>query len=150
MSISAEKEARHKILREILSRNRIVNQPELLDLLAVEGIISTQATLSRDLRELGVRKSDAGWVVSSAGPVERVKARLISTEMRRLVQTIERSGTFVVLAVAPEDTDRVAGAIRALQMPEIVGVATTRETILIPCTTATAARRVQRQLAGSR
>ena len=50
------KEIRQRTIRKILGRTQVQNQDELLNLLAVEGIQTTQATLSRDLRSLRVTK----------------------------------------------------------------------------------------------
>ena len=61
------KEIRQRTIRKILGKTQVQNQDELLNLLAVEGIQTTQATLSRDLKEMRVvklHKADGGYFFS--------------------------------------------------------------------------------------
>lgn len=50
------KQQRQQAVARLISQQAVANQPQLLDLLADEGIHATQATVSRDLDELGVIK----------------------------------------------------------------------------------------------
>ena len=55
------KDERLNVIRSIISRERVSNQDELIRLLKTEGLNVAQATLSRDLRELGISKSHDGF-----------------------------------------------------------------------------------------
>lgn len=60
--------ARHGLITEILTRSAVRSQGELLDLLAQEGVEVTQATLSRDLMDLGAVKVRSGKALVYALP----------------------------------------------------------------------------------
>ncbi len=59
----ADKRQRQQRIREILARNEIHSQDQLQDLLSAESIRTTQATLSRDMRELGAVKGSGGYTL---------------------------------------------------------------------------------------
>jgi len=47
---------RQQTIAKLIGRNPVTSQPQLVDLLAVEGIVATQTTVSRDLEDLGAVK----------------------------------------------------------------------------------------------
>jgi len=55
------KSRRHAVIRNLIAAGQVFSQQELSKLLAREGIEATQATLSRDLAELGVLKGPSGY-----------------------------------------------------------------------------------------
>ena len=52
----ASKVQRQQIIGKLIGKHAVTNQPQLVDLLADEGIAATQATVSRDLEDLGAVK----------------------------------------------------------------------------------------------
>ncbi len=70
MKIASSRTARQQRIIEILSQQSIRSQPELLDILARDGIEVTQATLSRDLVEIGAEKVRVGKQLVYAVPGE--------------------------------------------------------------------------------
>ena len=62
------KSRRHTVIRTLIDSGEIYSQGDLAKQLARNGIEATQATLSRDLAELGVLKGPAGYQLPSATP----------------------------------------------------------------------------------
>ena len=54
---------RRELILSLVERNEIENQDQLLALLEAEGVRTTQATISRDLRDLGIAKGSNGYAV---------------------------------------------------------------------------------------
>ena len=77
------KDLRHRALRDLVARRAIRTQRELVSALKSQGIPATQATVSRDITELGLTKVDRGgspaYALPAGGSVEQVaEARLSS------------------------------------------------------------------------
>jgi transcriptional regulator of arginine metabolism len=124
----------------ILSSAAVRSQGELAALLAAEGIDVTQATLSRDLDELGavkLRGADGGvgvYVVPEDGsPVRGVAggtARL-SRLLSELLVSTACSGNLTVLRTPPGAADYLASAIDRAALPYVVGTIAGDDTIFV-------------------
>ena len=124
----------------ILSSASISSQSELAARLADDGIDVTQATLSRDLEELGavkLRGADGGvgiYVVPEDGsPVRGVSggtARL-SRLLGELLVSTDASGNLAVLRTPPGAADYLASAIDRAALPYIVGTIAGDDTIFV-------------------
>jgi transcriptional regulator of arginine metabolism len=124
----------------ILSSAAVRSQGELAALLAAEGIDVTQATLSRDLDELGavkLRGADGGvgvYVVPEDGsPVRGVAggtARL-SRLLGELLVSTACSGNLTVLRTPPGAADYLASAIDRAALPYVVGTIAGDDTIFV-------------------
>jgi transcriptional regulator of arginine metabolism len=117
------------------------SQTELADLLQADGIQVTQATLSRDLEELGaikVRGGDgapAAYLIPEDGnPVlrraEQTPARLVRL-LRELLTGTDASGNLVVLRTPPGAAQFLASALDRSGLPEVVGTIAGDDTILV-------------------
>jgi len=138
------KMARHRQIVELLRRRPIRSQLELADLLAADGIAVTQATLSRDLVELGavkVRHARGGLVYAVPGeggdrtptadePQELLDARL-SRLCEELLVTAEASANLVVLRTPPGAAQFLASAIDHSVLPAVLGAIAGDDTILV-------------------
>ena len=124
----------------LLSSNSVHSQSELATMLADEGIEVTQATLSRDLEELGavkLRGADGGtgvYVVPEDGsPVRGVSggtdrmARLLND----LLVSTDASGNLAVLRTPPGAAHYLASAIDRASLPHVVGTVAGDDTILV-------------------
>jgi transcriptional regulator of arginine metabolism len=124
----------------ILSSSAVRSQGELAALLAAEGIDVTQATLSRDLEELGavkLRGADGGvgkYVVPEDGsPLRGVvggTARL-SRLLSELLVSTDCSGNLAVLRTPPGAADYLASAIDRAALPYVVGTIAGDDTIFV-------------------
>jgi transcriptional regulator of arginine metabolism len=124
----------------ILSSAPVRSQTELAGLLADEGIDVTQATLSRDLEELGavkLRGADGGvgvYVVPEDGsPVRGVSggtARL-SRLLSELLVSTDASANLAVLRTPPGGADYLASAIDRAALPYVVGTIAGDDTLFV-------------------
>ncbi len=137
------KAARHARIVEVLERQPVRSQAELAAMLDADGVHVTQATLSRDLDELGavkLRTPDGGLPVyvvpedgspltaRSAGdaPPQRL-ARLVG----ELLTSAEVSANLVVLRTRPGGAHYLASALDRAGLPDVLGTIAGDDTILV-------------------
>lgn len=144
-AIPATRAARHQRIAEVLERHAVGSQTELLALLAQDGICVTQATLSRDLLELGAVKVRQGrgmglvYAVPAQGgdPTPRpaqdgagVSARLARL-CEELLVSAAHSGNQVVLRTPPGAAQYLASAIDRSDSTDVLGCIAGDDTILV-------------------
>jgi len=124
----------------ILSSRPVHSQGELAALLAADGVEVTQATLSRDLEELGavkLRGADGGggvYVVPEDGsPVRGVAGgtERLSRLLGDLLVSTDASANLAVLRTPPGAAHYLASAIDRAAMPEVVGTIAGDDTVLV-------------------
>jgi len=138
------KTARHSRITAILSRLPVRSQAELAERLVAEGVAVTQATLSRDLVELGavkVRHADGGLVYAVPGeggdrtPLVGVDEEVLHSRLARLCEelliTAESSGNLVVLRTPPGAAGFLAAAIDRSVMPAVLGTVAGDDTVIV-------------------
>ncbi len=127
------KARRHQRILDIVRSRPIQTQEELAEELAGEGISVTQATISRDIKELRLVKAPMGdglyrYTVPAERNVEDINRR-IERVFAETVVSIEDSGSIVVIKTL-EGAAQVVGAILDdLSWPEIVGTIAGDDTI---------------------
>lgn len=140
MTTAITKTARHARIVAIVRSQPIHSQTELARLLADEGLGVTQATLSRDLEELGAAKvrgtdgSPAAYMIPADGegplrPAEAPPARLIRL-LEELLTSAESSGNLVVLRTPPGAAQFLASALDRSGLPQLIGTIAGDDTIL--------------------
>ena len=115
----ATSEARRDAIREILSGRPIANQGELLRRLGARGIRASQATLSRDMAMLGVRRA-----VGPDGPrylVDENGGALPLDPVRRLVDGVESNGALVIVRTKSSAAATVARALDEAGITDVMG-----------------------------
>ena len=125
------KSQRLSTIRDLLRRNTISHQSQLLELLEVEGISTTQATLSRDLRELGVIKDNNVYKLVVDGQDLDTDLGPLADKLNGYVDRIDRSGSVVVLHTRDSNAEDVADLIDSGNFLQIVGVVGSRHTLFI-------------------
>ena len=140
MTQPVSRTARQAKIVDILGKTRVSSQVQLSELLLEEGIDITQATLSRDLDELGARKvrPDGGRAYYSVSPVEvavsehlggpREKLRRMADE---LVVSVDHSVHITVLRTPPGAAQYLASFIDRVGLDEIVGSIAGDDTIFV-------------------
>jgi transcriptional regulator of arginine metabolism len=136
--------ARHRRIVEILRRRPVRSQVELARQLNVEGVAVTQATLSRDLVELGavkVRHPEGGLVYATPGeggdrtPWGGIEQEMLDARLARLCEellvTAEASANLVVLHTPPGAAQFLASAIDHSVLPDVLGSIAGDDTVLI-------------------
>jgi transcriptional regulator of arginine metabolism len=137
------KAARHARISAIVRDRPVQSQSELARLLAEAGVVVTQATLSRDLEELGAVKlrgadgSPPAYVVPAEGagplrPSEAAPARLVRL-LEELLTGADSSGNLVVLRTPPGAAQFLASALDRSGLPQLIGTIAGDDTILAIC-----------------
>jgi transcriptional regulator of arginine metabolism len=131
---------RREIIREVLSRGTVANQEQLAKFLADRGVRTTQTTLSRDFRAMGVVKGPDGYVLpeSKTAPETRELARTLST----FVTDVTVGGTIVVLSTGPGHAQIVALELDRGPPDGVIGTVAGDDTIFVATRSAAAAKRV--------
>jgi transcriptional regulator of arginine metabolism len=137
------KSARHARIAEILAERPIRSQPELAAALADSGYAVTQATLSRDLVELGaVRIRDSeGLLYALPGeggdrtPQAAVDREAVSARLARLCEELlvsaEASANLVVLRTPPGAAQFLASAVDRSALADVIGTIAGDDTVLV-------------------
>lgn len=125
-------------IKMLLSSNEIGSQDELLKELRKEGFVVTQATLSRDLKQLKVAKAASMnghyvYVLPNETMYKRVHTPLRATEMMAVpgFQSINFSGNLGVIRTRPGYASSIAYNIDNSEIPEILGTIAGDDTIFI-------------------
>jgi transcriptional regulator of arginine metabolism len=142
-----DKAARHEAIRRLIRNQRISTQEELVGLLAREGFEVTQATLSRDLAQLGALR-----VSGPEGTVYELEAAALPPPVQRLHELGELitgwadNDALVVLRTPPGAAPAVALAIDAARLPECLGTLAGDDTIFATPVRGVATRRLTQRL----
>lgn len=143
MTVATSRAARQQRIVEILSAHSVRSQTALLDLLAADGIEVTQATLSRDLVDVGAEKVRVGktlvYAVPSEGGDRTVRvapdAQEVSTRLvqrcQELLVSADISANVVVLRTPPGAANFLASAIDHGTVPGIIGTIAGDDTIMV-------------------
>lgn len=135
---------RHSRILKLISAREIRTQEELADELRKEGIQTTQVTLSRDIRELGLVKTPQGWGVSPAPVAPR--ATDPSVALREYLVDARAAQNLVVLRTPPAAANALASALDRADWPEIVGTIAGDDTILVVAPDTPAAKKLREKL----
>lgn len=132
--------ARQALILQILDKQKVTSQVQLSELLLDEGIDITQATLSRDLDELGARKvrPDGGRAYYAVGPVDsiaREDLRGPSEKLRRMLDELlvstDHSGNIAMLRTPPGAAQYLASFIDRVGLKEVVGTIAGDDTVFV-------------------
>jgi transcriptional regulator of arginine metabolism len=141
---------RQTLIRDLVERESITSQEQLRKRLRDRGIDATQATLSRDIRELGLvkRASDGAYrsVGALATPDTGDAAVGLARAMAEHLRSHEVVGHMVVLKTDSGQAQTLAVAIDRARVPEIVGTIAGDDTILIVLPDNTTAEALRRKL----
>lgn len=149
-TVVTSRRARHQRIADLLGRHKVRSQSALAELLAAEGFSVTQATLSRDLDELGamrIRDSDGAliYALRSEGgdgtPRPAEDSAALETRLRRLLGellvTAEGSANLVVLRTPPGAAQFLASALdhadRHGVTSGVMGTIAGDDTVLVIC-----------------
>jgi transcriptional regulator of arginine metabolism len=143
--------ARHARIVELIRERSVRSQTELADLLAADGVQVTQATLSRDLEELGAVKVSGAYLIPEDGKrplraTEQAPARLLRL-LRELLTGVDASGNMAVLRTPPGAAQFLASALDRSGLPDVVGTIAGDDTILVVAREATGGKALAGKLA---
>lgn len=150
MTRLAKPQRQHRIAR-LIEQHAVESQGQVVELLAAQGVVATQATVSRDLDELGAVKVRVPGGGTVYGIPEHAKDRLAPEEhLRRVlgdwVVEVSHSGNLVVLRTPPGSAHVVGSAIDRAGLPEVLGTVAGDDTLLLVCTERAGGRAVAKRL----
>jgi transcriptional regulator of arginine metabolism len=138
------KQARQAAILDLVAEHVVGSQENLRQLLRTRGMIVTQATLSRDLRDLHLARiseaSGARYVLPESLEPDDDKP-LLATLLPQLFSRVDGVGELVVLHTVASGAQPIAEAIDLEEFPEVLGTIAGDDTILI--VTRSAGARVQ-------
>ncbi len=121
-------------IKNIISRQSVSSQEELLSLLEKEGFMTTQATLSRDLKFLKVAKiphTDLGYVYELPQGLAKMNEEVHEDFPVSGVESIDFSGNMAVIKTRPGFANSIASVIDSHDPYEILGTIAGDDTILL-------------------
>jgi len=130
------KPQRQHLIAKLIEHRGVQNQAQLVDLLAEEGCVATQATVSRDLDDLGAIKVRVPGG-ESAYAIPALPAQQVAPEdhLRRVfgdwVVEVAHSGNLVVLRTPPGSAHVVGSALDRAGLPDILGTVAGDDTLIV-------------------
>ena len=116
---------RQRALADIIRSEPLASQEEASARLAERGFQVNQATVSRDLDQLGAIKVKRGGVLSYALPDQLADSDWSTDRLRRIlaewVRSVEAAGNLIVMKTPPGSAHLVAHAIDGARLPEVAG-----------------------------
>jgi len=140
-----DKVRRQKLIRSLIERNDVRDQRELLALLAVEGVRTTQSTLSRDLATIGVAKGPRGYeiVPAQTSPGDQRQANRV---IRDAVESVAVSGAMLVLRTSNGYATVLAQELDGGVLESCLGTIAGKDTVFAAMPSSAAAHQAQRDL----
>ncbi len=115
---------RYNTIREIIRSKSIRTQKDLVDELKKTGFVCTQATISRDMNDMGLRKlPDGVYMLSEDLHLQRM--------VSDLVDSVVVTGNFVIVKTTAGTAQGVAAALDGADIPTALGTIAGDDTILI-------------------
>jgi transcriptional regulator of arginine metabolism len=152
MRMSELKDRRQKALADLIRDHALGSQDEVAARLAGLGFEVTQATISRDLEQLGAlkvrRDGRISYALPSQLPADGAAPSRLASVLRDWVRSIDVAGTMVVLKTPPGSAHLVGVALDESTLTEIVGTICGDDTIFIACRSAAEAATLATTLRG--
>lgn len=131
----SSKVQRQQTISRLIQKHAVTNQPQLVDLLAAEGIAATQATVSRDLEDLGAVKvrvpgGETVYAIPEYEPARIAPEDQLRRVMGEWVAEVKRSGHLVILRTPPGCAHVVASALDRSGMTGLLGTVAGDDTLL--------------------
>jgi transcriptional regulator of arginine metabolism len=147
------KQLRQRAIRDLVDQRPIRTQQELAAALRERGFRTTQATISRDVAELGLVKASREGASVYALPPRLLEAEISGEDrLRRLLHDlpaeIREAGLLLVVRTLPGSAHPIAAALDRARWPEVAGSIAGDDTVFVAVTDRSALRRVKRRLLG--
>ena len=147
---------RQQAIARLIQQHAVTNQPQLVDLLAEEGITATQATVSRDLEDLGAVKvrvpgGATVYAVPEFAPERVAPLDQLRRVMGEWVADVTHSGNLVIVRTPPGCAHVVASALDRSGIDGLLGTVAGDDTMMCVAIEAVGGSRLAatlRELAG--
>ena len=146
----AKTQRQHRIAR-LLEQHAVTSQAQVVELLAADGVVATQATVSRDLEELGAIKVRAGGGESVYAIPDLPKDQVAPEDhLRRVmgdwVVEVSYSGNLIVLRTPPGSAHVVGSALDRAALDGILGTVAGDDTLIVVASEATGGEALAKRL----
>lgn len=128
------KAQRQQLISNLIEQYAVISQPQLVDLLAAKGVSATQATVSRDLEDLGAIKvrvpgGESVYAIPEFAPARLAPEDQLRRVMGEWVADIRSSGPMVVIRTPPGCAHVVASALDRSGLGGLLGTVAGDDTI---------------------
>ena len=133
---------------ELLRARTVATQAELCQKLVRRGIHVTQATLSRDMEELGVVKTREGYRLPDSPAAAAPLQPTLPVILKEFVRDVRHAGNLVVIKTHPGNAHSVGVALDAEQWADVIGTVAGDDTIFIATPGSHEAARIRKKILG--
>ncbi len=145
------KQLRQRAIRDLVDQRQIRTQQELATALRERGFRTTQATISRDVAELGLVKAARDGTQAYALSPRLIEAEVSGEDrLRRLLHDlpaeIRDAGLILVVRTLPGSAHAIAAALDRARWPEVVGSIAGDDTVFVATADRAALKRVRQRL----
>lgn len=145
------KRARQQAIGDVVHTQRIRTQQELVEALRARGYRVTQATVSRDITEMGLLKVDRDGsqvyaLPSSREAEERTGEQRLAELLSDLPIDVRESGTLLVIRAVPGTAHAIAAALDRARWPGVHGTIAGDDTLFVACADVAALKRTRQRL----
>jgi len=145
------KQLRQRSIRDLVEQRVIRTQQELASTLRERGFKTTQATMSRDVAELGLIKIGREGTVAYALPPRLIEAETSGEDrLRKLFRDLpvefREAGLLLVVRTLPGSAHAIAAALDRARWPEVAGSVAGDDTLFVAFTDRTSLGRIKRRL----
>jgi transcriptional regulator of arginine metabolism len=145
--MGAQKRFRQGQILKLLASQQVANQDELRRQLVHLGVRATQATLSRDLRELRLVKTAEGYrALSAAIAEETAPVAALARAVKEFLLDMRPAQNMLVLKTPPGGAQPLAAAVDAEHWKEVAGTLAGDDTVLIIASSRSASATVKKRL----
>jgi len=133
--LSDPRSRRQKAIAELIRAEPLGSQEEVTTRLRSQGFAVTQATVSRDLDQMGAVKVKRSGVMSYALPDQIGESDWAASRLARIVsdwvQSVEAAGNLLVLRTPPGSAHLVGLALDQAKLPEVAGTISGDDTLFV-------------------
>lgn len=131
---------------ELLRTEAVMTQGELREKLAQRGVHVTQATVSRDIEELGVIKAREGYRLAGSSEPTALPQPTLPVVLKEFLREVRQASNLVIVRTHPGNAHTVAVALDATAWPEVVGTVAGDDTIFVAAAGVREATRVRKKI----
>lgn len=134
--MAKKRNGRQDAIRDIVRNKDVRTQRVLVDELRAMGFDCTQATVSRDIADMGLRKLPEGiYVLAEDLHLQRMVSELVTGVLR--------TDNLVIIKAQPGTASGIAAAVDAAELPDVLGSLAGNDTILVIAQTAEDGERLE-------
>lgn len=144
--VGVQKRFRQGQILKLVAAETVANQDDLRRRLVQRGVRATQATLSRDLRELKLVKTAEGYRALAAASEDAAPLPALARALREFLLDLRPALNLLILRTPPGGAQPLAAAVDAEHWKEVAGTLAGDDTILIITPSRTSRAAIQKRM----